>query len=190
MLTVACSWASLLKPHLQQAILSFHQSTKHEPHPLFFTYAWQAANQGHCSTLWPLCSVLSQPMYPIVQSKNSGQEDDCQSNSITSQLFRQSQPVYLMFPSQLKRREKEMVASLESQASLHKRTIKYFTSIKSILLPHYCRKLCTFSPDLGTVKVRTHGLTALSEDFLFWPFWDLWERLGHLCSISDLKIYK
>ncbi len=37
LLTAACSWASLLKPYIQQAIISFYQSTKHESQPLSFT---------------------------------------------------------------------------------------------------------------------------------------------------------
>ncbi len=57
-LTVACRWASLLKPYVRQTIFSFHHSTKHEPLPLSFTEAWQDANRGCCSSLWPLCSVL------------------------------------------------------------------------------------------------------------------------------------
>ncbi len=73
-LTVACSWASLLKPYIQQAILCLFQSTKHESPPLSFNLSWQDANQGHCSSLWPLCSVLTQPMYPIVPSRVKHQE--------------------------------------------------------------------------------------------------------------------
>ncbi len=73
-LTVACSWASLLKTYIQQAILCLYQSTKHESPPLSFTLSYQDANQGHCSNLWPLCSVLTQPMYPIVPSPLKHQE--------------------------------------------------------------------------------------------------------------------
>ncbi len=33
----------------QQAIFSCHHSTKHETLPLYFTEAWQDANQDRCS---------------------------------------------------------------------------------------------------------------------------------------------
>ncbi len=80
-LTIAFSWASLLNPYIQQAILSLHQGTKHESPPLSFTSAWQDANQGHYSSLWPICSALSH--YSSLSSKNTGKEGDCKSNSIS-----------------------------------------------------------------------------------------------------------
>jgi hypothetical protein len=53
-------------------------------------------SKGHCSSLWPLCSVLSQSMYPLVPSQVKTQEKRVSSSlRISSSQWACSSNIYL-----------------------------------------------------------------------------------------------
>ncbi len=84
---VVCSWASLLKPRIQQALLSFHHSTKHKlPTPLLHLSLTRCQSG---SLLLPLtsefCTIAAHVPYRSLFTNNTGKEGDCKSNNIASQ---------------------------------------------------------------------------------------------------------
>ncbi len=75
-LTVACSWAFLLKPLVMGMTSPFKLPSLCKTcfHAPFLQLIWAGWQSGQCSSLWAFCSVLPQPVYSKFPTQLKRQE--------------------------------------------------------------------------------------------------------------------